>query len=46
MSPGPNLIVAETAHYPGAPRVSSPEFNNARRRLASLLLIDRTPVAA
>jgi hypothetical protein len=36
----------ETAHHPGAPRVSSPEFNNARRRLASLLLIDRAPAAA
>jgi hypothetical protein len=46
MSPGPNLIMAETAHHPGAPRVSSPEFNNTRRRLASRLLIDRARVAA
>jgi NitT/TauT family transport system ATP-binding protein len=47
MSPGPGRIVAEEAITIDRPRdVSSPEFNDIRRRLASLLHADHARIAA
>ncbi len=47
MSPGPGRIVAEERITLERPRdVSSPEFNDIRRRLATLLLADHAREAA